>query len=272
MSRPDELPVTEPRSPAGGHDPHTDLAGCLHELAGVAGDRAETLAAGLAALAELQRQLDAARTSLRIAEESVVRQQALLETATALLDEARRWARSLSDDGPASEEPVILNEPEFAPAWLTADGAWHTARRPRTWTWTWTQGEPAGTEHALRLAALDRLIADLEAEWGPITADDLATAARRLRDRTRLRADSGYSVSGDAALCCFGRSRCPARDSCCPCTRTGASSAGATSSAAGSASCSAGGGVHPGQGSTRRGRRRAEAERTPRPDLPSVTA
>jgi hypothetical protein len=32
-----------------------------------------------------------------------------------------------------------------------------------------------------------------------------------------------------------------------------------------------GGGVHPGQGSTRRGRRRAEAERTPRPDLPSAT-
>ncbi|MCZ2826029.1 MULTISPECIES: hypothetical protein [unclassified Modestobacter] len=45
-----------------------------------------------------------------------------------MIEEARRWARSLWDDGPASEEPTVLNQPEFAPAWLTADGARHTAR------------------------------------------------------------------------------------------------------------------------------------------------
>jgi hypothetical protein len=129
---------------------------------------------------ELARRLSEMQAALRTAEEVVARQKALLETATEMIEDARRWARSLWDDGPASEEPVLLNEPEFAPAWLTAGGPRHTARPPRT---------PAGADPAaareLRLVALDRLIADLEEEWGPITDEDMATAAQRLRDRAK---------------------------------------------------------------------------------------
>ncbi len=132
-----------------------------------------------AALAELQRDLAEARASRRTAEEVVVRQKALLETATELIENARRWARSLWDDGPASQEPVVLNEPEIAPAWLTAAGPRHTARPPQTRT----GAEPAEAAHQLKLAAIDRLIADVEEEWGPITAEEMATAAQRLRDR-----------------------------------------------------------------------------------------
>ncbi len=132
-----------------------------------------------AALAELRRDLEEVRASLRTAEKVVVRQKALLETATELIEEARRWGRSLWDDGPASPEPVVLNEPEVAPAWLTADGPRHTARPAPTRT----GAEPAEAAHQLKLAALDRVIADIEEEWGPITAEDMATAAQRLRDR-----------------------------------------------------------------------------------------
>jgi hypothetical protein len=135
----------------------------------------------LTAVAELQRQRDEARASLRTAEEVVIRQKALLETATEMIEEARRWARSLWDDGPTSEEPVILGEPEIAPAWLTAAGPRHTQRRPRPLAVV----DPSAAAHALRLAALDRLIADVEQEWGRITAEEMATAAQRLRNRHR---------------------------------------------------------------------------------------
>lgn len=33
----------------------------------------------------------------------------------------------------------------------------------------------------LRLAALDRLIGEVEDEWGPLTAEEMAAAVRRLR-------------------------------------------------------------------------------------------
>ncbi|TFV64619.1 UNVERIFIED_ORG: hypothetical protein E4P37_12650 [Bacillus sp. AZ43] len=134
-----------------------------------------------AELATAARERDEARAALRTAEEVVVRQKALLETATEMIEEARRWARSLWDDGPASEEPMVLNEPEFAPAWLTADGPRHTAQPPRRSS----EVESAAAAHELRLAALDRWLADAEAEWGPITADEVATAAQRLHDRAR---------------------------------------------------------------------------------------
>jgi hypothetical protein len=149
-------------------------------LAGAAGDREQVLADGLAALAELERQLSQTRASLRIAEESVVRQKELLETATGMIEEARRWARtarSLRDGTPGSEDPVVLNEPEFAPAWLTAPGPRHTAAPART------PAPSPQTAHALRLAALDRLIADAEEEWGPITDEDIVAAPERLRRR-----------------------------------------------------------------------------------------
>lgn len=134
-----------------------------------------------AELAAAVRERDDARASLRTAEEVVVRQKALLETATQMIEEARRWARSLWDDGPAGERPVVLNEPEFAPGWLTADGPRHTARPPHQ-----SGGvDPAVAAHELRLAALDRWIADVEAEWGPITAEEMATAAQRLRERAQ---------------------------------------------------------------------------------------
>lgn len=169
-----------------GHDPRVEpinwLTASLYELAGAAGGQEEMLANGLTALAELERRLGETAASLRIAEEVVVRQKALLETGTEMIEEARRWARSLWDDGPAAEEPVVLNEPEFAPAWLTADGPRHSAPRP--------PGTPGGVDpvmasHELQLAALDRWLADVEAEWGPITAEEMATAAQRLRDRAR---------------------------------------------------------------------------------------
>lgn len=130
-------------------------------------------------LAAAVRGRDEVGASLRTAEEVVVRQKTLLETAIEMIEEARRWARSLWDDGPASEEPVVLNEPEFAPAWLTADDPRHTARPPRP-----PEGlDQAAAAHELRLAALDRLIADVEAEWGPFSAEEMATAAQRLRGR-----------------------------------------------------------------------------------------
>ena len=75
----------------------------------------------------------------------------------------------------------MLNEPEFAPAWLTADGPRHSAPRPRRPGGV----EPAVATHELRLAALDRLIADVEAEWGAFTAEQMAAAAQRLHDRVR---------------------------------------------------------------------------------------
>ncbi|UOY01654.1 hypothetical protein [Blastococcus sp. PRF04-17] len=178
--------MTEARPPAG-HDPRIEPVNCLmtslHELAGAAGGREQMLGHGLAALAELERRLGETQKSLRTMEEVVIRQRALLETATEMIEEARRWARSLWDDGPVAEEPTVLNEPEFAPAWLTADGPRHTARPPRT---------PGGVApdvaaHELRLAALDRWLADVEAEWGPITADEMATATQRLRARARTK-------------------------------------------------------------------------------------
>ncbi|UOY00293.1 hypothetical protein [Blastococcus sp. PRF04-17] len=132
-----------------------------------------------AALTDAVRERDHARESLWIAEESVVRQKALLETATEMIEEARRWARSLWDAGPGPEEPEVLTEPEVAPGWLTADGPRRTARGPRS-----PRGaDPASSAHALRLAALDRVIADVEEEWGPITAEEMATTRRRLQDR-----------------------------------------------------------------------------------------
>jgi hypothetical protein len=175
--------VIGPQPPAG-HDPRTEPVNCLiaslYELAGASGDREQMLAHGLAALSELERRLAETQALLRTAEEVVVRQEGLLETATEMIEEARRWARSLWDDGPASEKPLVLIEPELAPAWLTADGPRHTARPPRR-----TEGaDPAGREQ-LRLAALDRLIAEVEQEWGPITAEDIASAAQRLQSRHR---------------------------------------------------------------------------------------
>jgi hypothetical protein len=146
-------------------------------LADVADDRGRVLADGLAALAELERQLSQTRASLRLAEESVVRQKELLETATGMIEEARRWARTLWDDTPASAEPVVLNEPEFAPAWLTATGPRHTSAPART------PAPRPHTAHELRLAALDRLLAAVEEEWGPITEEDMAAAPERLRRR-----------------------------------------------------------------------------------------
>ncbi len=175
--------MSDPRQPPAGHDPRDEPVECLtaslYELAGAAGDREQMLAHGLAALSELERRLTETRVSLHTAEEVVIRQQALLQTATELIEDARRWAHSLWDDGPASEEPVVLGEPELAPAWLTADGPRHTARRSHSVTGV----DLAAAEHQLRLAALDRLLADVEEEWGPITAEDMATAAQRLRDR-----------------------------------------------------------------------------------------
>jgi hypothetical protein len=166
---------------ADGHEPPTDpagrLAACLRELAGAADDPGRLLDDGLAALAELERQLSQTRESLRIAEESVVRQKELLETATGMIEEARHWARSLWDDTPAAEEPVVLTEPDFAPSWLTAPGPRHTSAHARTLAPT------DQTAHALRLAALDRVIADVEEEWGPITDEDIAAAPERLRRR-----------------------------------------------------------------------------------------
>lgn len=180
--------MTAPQRPAG---PDADigvdtglidgLTALLRELAAAHGDREQLLERGLAAVAELQLQLDATVASLHTAEEVVVRQKALLETATEMIEEARRWARSLWDDGPAAEEPVVLNEPEAAPAWLTAVGPRHTAPRPRSPGGV----EPAAAADELRLAALDRCIADVEAEWGPIAAEEIAIAARRLRGRAR---------------------------------------------------------------------------------------
>lgn len=62
------------------------------------------------------------QASLHTAEVVVARQTALLATASELIEEARRWSRSLWDDGPASDEPVIVADPGVAPAWLTEDG------------------------------------------------------------------------------------------------------------------------------------------------------
>lgn len=171
---PEPPPVDEP-----GAGLLAALAGTLHQLAGEHPDRERLLGQGLADLAALQRQLAATTASLHTAEEVVVRQKALLETATEMIEEGRRWSRSLWDAGPASEEPVVLNEPEFAPAWLTADGPRHSAPRPRP-----PRGaDPAVAAHELRLAALDRVIADVEAEWGPFTTEEMAAAAQRLHNR-----------------------------------------------------------------------------------------
>jgi hypothetical protein len=133
---------------------HIDgLAATLRDLANGNGDRELLLARGLASVAELQRQLRSTAASLQTAEEVVVRQKALLEAATGMVEEARRWARSLWDDGPTSEEPTVLNEPEFAPAWLTADGpvtprarralreAWTRTRRRTSCGWPRSTGE-----------------------------------------------------------------------------------------------------------------------------------
>lgn len=174
MSRlPEPPPADEP-----GTDPLSALTGTLHQLAGGHPDREHLLGQGLADLAELQRELAATTASLHTAEEVVIRQKALLETATEMIEEARRWARSLWDDEPAQEEPVVLNEPEFAPPWLTADGPRHSAPRPRRPGGV----EPSVATNELRLAALDRLIADVEAEWGSFTAEELADAAQRLHN------------------------------------------------------------------------------------------
>ena len=96
-----------------------------------------------------------------------------------MIEEARRWSQSLWDASPPSDEPVVLGEPEIAPAWLTADGPRHTGGPPRTPGGV----EPTAVARELRLAALDRLIAEVEQQWGAITAEEIATAAQRLRDR-----------------------------------------------------------------------------------------
>ncbi len=41
----------------------------------------------------------------------------------------------------------------------------------------------AAAAHELRMAALDRLLADVEEERGPITVEEMDTAAQRLRER-----------------------------------------------------------------------------------------
>jgi hypothetical protein len=110
--------MTAPQpSPAG------RLRAVLKQLAGAAAtDHGDLLAAGLSALGELEQRLAETQASLRIADEVVVRHRALLQVAAEEVETARRWARSLWDDGPASEEPVIYGPPEVAPAWLTAAG------------------------------------------------------------------------------------------------------------------------------------------------------
>jgi hypothetical protein len=166
-----------------GHEPPTDpadhLAACLHELAGVAGAPGQVLADGLAALAELDRQLSQTRASLHIAEESVVRQKELLKTATEMIEEARDWARRSIRYGQLDAEASAETEDlEVAPAWLTAP----EPRRVRTPARPTTSPDEFAA-HALRLAALDRVIADVEEEWGTITDEDIAAAPERLRRR-----------------------------------------------------------------------------------------
>ncbi|WP_448640888.1 hypothetical protein [Geodermatophilus sp. URMC 63] len=146
-------------------------------------DREDLLHDGLAALHELERRLGETRASLRTAEEVVVRQRELLETATELIEEARRWARSLWDDEPASEEPVILNEPELAPAWLTTDGPRHTRPPQRTQHKQPHGAGPGAAARGLRLAALRRALDDIQNAWGPLSAEDLHTAAEQLPNR-----------------------------------------------------------------------------------------
>ncbi len=102
--------------------------------------------------------------------------EALLETARKIIEEARGWASSLRDEGSALEVPVVLTGPESAPSWLTAYGPRRTARHVRSPR----DVESAAVTHALRLSALDRLLADLEKESGPITPEELATAVQRL--------------------------------------------------------------------------------------------
>jgi hypothetical protein len=168
--------VTYPQQFPAGH-----LRAVLEQLAGpTTADRGELRNEALATVDDLERRLGEARTSLRTAEEVVVRQKALLETATEMIEEARRWARSLWDDRPAPHKPMVMGEPALAPAWLTAaNGPRRAEHRPRTPVGL----EPSAVAHALRLAALDRLLADLEEEWGALTAEEMDAAARRLRAR-----------------------------------------------------------------------------------------
>ncbi|SDD37184.1 hypothetical protein SAMN05660690_4094 [Geodermatophilus telluris] len=168
--------MTAPRpSPAG------RLRAVIEQLADATGaDRGDLLAVGLSALAKLQQQLAETQASLRIADKVVVRHRALLQVATEEVETARRWARSLWDDGPASEGPIIYGPPEVAPAWLTADGPRHTARRPRR---PLVDLDPADTARALRMAALERVLADLQEEWGPLTDEELTAAVQDVRVR-----------------------------------------------------------------------------------------
>ena len=46
-------------------------------------------------------------------------------------------------------------------------------------------GAAPAAAHQLRMAAMDQLIADVEQQGGPITAEEIASAAQRLRSRPR---------------------------------------------------------------------------------------
>jgi hypothetical protein len=89
----------------GDEDPVHRCADCLRDA--LAGD--------------LTRQLDDAHASLRTAEEVVVRQKALLETATEMIEDARRWAIAMWS---SCGTPWASNlAPELpVPGWLPPDG------------------------------------------------------------------------------------------------------------------------------------------------------
>ncbi|WP_346619610.1 hypothetical protein [Blastococcus montanus] len=100
-------------------DPGVFLIGALYQLAGNAPE--SLLSRAFAALAELERQREEARTSLRIAEESVVRQRQIVEVAIESTEEARRW--SLAMWGSCGTPWASNCAPELpVPAWLPTDG------------------------------------------------------------------------------------------------------------------------------------------------------
>ncbi|MGR6966992.1 hypothetical protein ACU610_21260 [Geodermatophilus sp. URMC 61] len=100
-------------------DPGAFLIGALYQLAG---DVPEPLRSRtFAAVSELERQRDEARTSLRIAEESVVRQRQIVEVAIESTEEARRWALAMW--GTCGTPWASNSAPELpVPAWLPPDG------------------------------------------------------------------------------------------------------------------------------------------------------
>ncbi len=72
--------------------PASRLCAALEQLADATpDDRGDPLEAGLG---ELEQQLAETLASLRIAEEVVVRHRKLLQVATELVEEGRRWSRS----------------------------------------------------------------------------------------------------------------------------------------------------------------------------------